>query len=56
MKKVLLYNIMDDEAAVIKEWIKTHPDVGPQALVFSTTLINSIYYNIYNYRSFETEY
>lgn len=36
--------------------IKTHPDVGPQALVFSTTLINSIYYNIYNYRSFETEY
>lgn len=36
--------------------IKTHPDVGHQALVFSTTLINSIYYNIYNYRSFETEY
>lgn len=27
MKKVLLYDIMDDEAAVIKEWIKTHPDV-----------------------------
>ena len=36
--------------------IKTHPDVGPQTLIFSTTLINSIYYNIYNYRSFETEY
>ena len=27
MKKVLLYNIMDDEEVVIKEWLKTHPDV-----------------------------
>ena len=28
MKKVLLYNIMDDEEVVIKEWLKTHPDVA----------------------------
>ena len=27
MKKVLLYNIMDDEEIAIKEWLKTHPDV-----------------------------
>lgn len=29
-------------------YIKTHPDVGPNTLVFSTTLINSIFYNMYN--------
>lgn len=37
-------------------YIKTHPDVGPNTIVFSTTLINSIFYNMYNHCSMYVDY
>ena len=36
--------------------ITTHSDVGPNTLIFSTTLINSMFYHVYNANRIDSDY